>query len=49
MSTVPAISVAVVNGGEANQPKPRWMPLEENLEVKKFLDQNSSFRFQINI
>lgn len=49
MSTVSEISVAAVNAGEANQPKPRWMPLEGNPEVKQFLleisSSNHSFRF----
>ncbi len=34
MSKVSEISVAAANAGELNQPKPRWMPLEGNPEVK---------------
>ena len=37
MSGATEMSVAAVNAGELNQPKPRWMPLEGNPEVNQFL------------
>ena len=45
MSTAAEISVAAANAGELNQPKPRWMPLEGNPDVKMCFSLSQDFSF----